>query len=89
MFFFSARVFQAVWGQKRQKSIDFLLFFRFFSKYLAPSGAKYREKGLGRYKNWRGSIDKPIWELLTFGSNLDFSDFESFFMIFGSPGRLR
>ena len=30
---------------------------------------------MGRYKNWRGVIDKPILGLLTFGSNLDFSDF--------------
>ena len=34
---------------------------------------------MGRYKNWRGVIDKPILELLTFGRNLDFgeSDFGS------------
>ena len=24
---------------------------------------------MGRYKHWRGSIDKPILELLTFGQN--------------------
>ena len=30
---------------------------------------------MGRYKHWRGVIDKPILELLTFGSNPDFSDF--------------
>ena len=33
---------------------------------------------MGRYKNWRGSSDKPILELLTFGSNLDFSDLRMF-----------
>ena len=65
-------------GPKRQKSIDFLLFFRLFSKYLVPSGAKYREKGVGRYKNWRGVIDTPILELLTFGSNPDFGGFGVF-----------
>ena len=34
---------------------------------------------MGRNKNWRGVIDKPILELLTFGSNLDFGvcDFSS------------
>ena len=30
---------------------------------------------MGRDKNWRGLIDKPILELLTFGSNPDFSGF--------------
>ena len=30
---------------------------------------------MGRYKNWRGVIDKPILELLTFESNMDFSGF--------------
>ena len=49
-------------------------FFGRFSIYLAASAAKYREKGRGRYKNWRGVIDKPILALLTFGSNPDFSD---------------
>ena len=72
----------------------FLYFFGLLSKYLAPSGAKYREKGLGRYKNWRGVIDKPILELLTFGSNPDFSDFlvrvcdfDYFSAIFWAPAR--
>ena len=49
-----------------------MLFFGRFSIYLAASAAKYCEKGFGRYKNWRGVIDKPILELLTFGSNPDF-----------------
>ena len=30
---------------------------------------------MGRCKNWRGSIDKPILELLTFGQNPDSSGF--------------
>ena len=63
-------------GPKGNFSSIFCYFFGLFSKYLAPSGAKYRGKG-GPYKNWRGVIDKPILELLTFGSNLDFSDFVS------------
>ena len=41
------------------------------------------KKGRGRYKNWRGVIDKPILELLTFGSNLDFSAFVSKTIHFG------
>ena len=32
-------------AKKKQFFIDFLYFFGLFSKYLAPSGAKYREKG--------------------------------------------
>ena len=32
---------------------------------------------MGRYKKWRGVIDKPILRLLPFGSNPDFSDFGS------------
>ena len=35
-----------------------------FSKYPAPSRARYREKGRGRYKHWRGMIDRQILELL-------------------------
>ena len=58
-------------SQKRLKKAIFRLFFSLFSIYLAPSGAKYREKAVGRDKNWRGWIDKPILELLTCGSNLD------------------
>ena len=48
-----------------------------FLKYLAPSGAKYCEKGLAASKMWRGSIGKPILGLLTFGSNPHFCDFGS------------
>ena len=48
------------------------LFFGRFSIYLAASAAKYCEKRVGRCKNGRGVIDKPILELLTFGSNPDF-----------------
>ena len=48
----------------------FAIFFGLFSKYLVPSGAKYLEKGFGRYKNWRGVIDKPILKLLTFGQKV-------------------
>ena len=40
-------------------------------------------ESVGRYKKRRGVIDKPILELLTFGSNLDFSDFESKLIHFG------
>ena len=32
---------------------------------------------VGCFENWRGLIDKPILELLTFGSDPDFNDFES------------
>ena len=38
---------------------------------------------MGRCENWRGVIDKPILELLTFGSNLILNDFGPFFMILG------
>ena len=51
----------------------FYIFFR-FSICLAPSEAKYREKGWGRFKNGRVVIGKPILGLLTFGSN-PFGDF--------------
>ena len=69
--------------KKVKNPFDFLQFFCRFSIYLAPSGAKYCEKGWGRYKNWRGMIDKPILELLTFGSNPDFSSFGSKLTHFG------
>ena len=39
---------------KKQFFIDFLYFFGRFSKYLAPSGAKYREKGLAVAKTGEG-----------------------------------
>ena len=52
--------------QAKHQSVFKYFFDRFF-KYLAPSGAKYCEKGRGRYKNWLGLIDKPILALLTFG----------------------
>ena len=32
---------------------------------------------MGRFENWRGVIDKPILGLLTFGRNLDVSEFGS------------
>ena len=65
-----------IFGKKIQKSVDLLLFFGLFSIYLAPSGAKYREKGWAVTKIGEGVIDKPILELLTFGSNPDFSDLD-------------
>ena len=43
-----------------------MFIFCLFSIYLAASAAKYCKKGFGRYKNWRGWIDKPILELLAF-----------------------
>ena len=52
-------------GTQRQFFINFHDFFHIF----------ILRKRVGRCKHWRGSIDKPILELLTFGSNLDFSDF--------------
>ena len=53
-----------------QTIVIFWLCFDCFSIYLAASAAKYCEKGFGRYKNWRGWIDKPILELLTFGQKV-------------------
>ena len=44
----------AFWQLKNVISIDFLLFFDLFSKYLAPSGAKYREKGRAVTKTGEG-----------------------------------
>ena len=62
----------------------FQLFVSLFSIYLAPSGAKYCEKGWAAPKNWRGVIGKPILGLLTFGLN-PFGYFETLEMqVFGA-----
>ena len=53
-----------------------MIFSAFFVN-IGPLAGPNIEKKVGRYKNWRGVIDKPILELLTFGSNLDFTDFVS------------
>ena len=76
-------------AQKGQFCFHFFTIFLASFPYIWPLAGPNIAKRVGRCKNWRGVIDKPILELLTFESNLDFSDFGSFFMIFGSPGRLR
>ena len=49
--------------------------FGIFPVYLAASAAKYCEKGVGRYKNGRGVVGKPILEVLTFlKTNLTFKE---------------
>ena len=60
-FFFSARVFQAVWAKKGKNQSIFCNFFGIFSKYLAPSGAKYREKGWAVAKIGEGWSTNPFW----------------------------
>ena len=45
-------------------------------------------KGRVRYKHWRGSIDRPILELLTFDSNPDFGDFGVFCACFANVLRM-
>ena len=59
-------------GPKKQKSIDFLLFFRPFFQIFGPWRGQISRKGWVQYKHWRGVIDKPILELLPFGSTPDF-----------------
>ena len=48
-------------GPKRQKSIDSLYFFGRFSKYVAPRGAKYREKGGFVTNTGEGRSTNPFW----------------------------
>ena len=55
--------FQAVWAKKRQNSIDFFYYFSsFFLRYLAPSGAKYREKGLAVTSTGEGRSTDTFWD---------------------------
>ena len=58
----------------------FFLFDMFSAFFLNiwPLAGPNIAKRVGRCKNWRGSIDKPILELLPFGSNLDLSDLRMF-----------
>ena len=49
--------------KKKQKSIDFCYFFGFFSKYLAPSGAKYCRKGLAAIGKSLGKGLERVWKL--------------------------
>ena len=60
--------------KKGNFSSIFYIFSAFFP-YIWPLAGPNIAKRVGRYKNWRGVIDKPILELLTFGSDLDFSGF--------------
>ena len=65
--------------RKKQKSIDFSYFFGLFSKYLAPSGAKYCKKGflegyVGRIRDSSGHLKS---------ANPDFSDFGPKLVNFG------
>ena len=48
--------------RKKQFFIDFLYFFGLFSIYLAPSGAKYCEKGLAAIGKSLGKGLGRIWE---------------------------
>ena len=61
---------------KGSKIIFFIHFLVFF-QYIWPLAGPNIAKKVGRYKHWLGLIEKPILELLTFGSNLDFCDFVS------------
>ena len=63
---------------KKAKIHRFFTIFSAFFPNIWPLAGPNIAKRVGRYKNWRGSIDKPILELLTFGSNPDFSDFGVF-----------
>ena len=38
---------------------------------------------MGRFENWRGAIDEPILELLTFGQNPFLNVLGTFFLILG------
>ena len=80
--------------------MQFFDYFLAFFPYIWPLARPNIAKKGGRCKNWRGLIDKPILELLTFGSNPDFSAkkpkrqffhyfFTSFSRMFWSQGRLR
>ena len=53
-------------AQRRQKSNVFLVFFAIFSKYLAPSGAKYCEKGLAAIGKSFGKGLGRFWKKLNF-----------------------
>ena len=49
--------------QKEAKASIFLqVFFDLFLIYLAPSGAKYREKGLAVTKIGEGRSTNPFWD---------------------------
>ena len=54
-------LFLLILAQKKQTSIDFCYLFGRFSKYLAPSGAKYREKGWAVTKTGEGRSTNPFW----------------------------
>ena len=64
-------------GPKKTIFPSFFYYFFVVFPYIWPLAGPNIAKKVGRYKNWRGVIDKPILELLTFGPNLDFSDFVS------------
>ena len=67
------------WGAHRKKKhLDFFHLFSVVFPNIWPLAGPNIAKRVGRYKNWRGSIDKPILELLTFGSHPDFGDFGVF-----------
>ena len=52
------------WSTDRASDFDmFSNIFAVLFKYLAASAAKYCEKGVGRFENWRGVIGKPILRL--------------------------
>ena len=57
---------------KKAKIHRFFIFFRPFFQIFGPQRGQISRKRVGRYKNWRGVIDKPILGLLTFGSNPEF-----------------
>ena len=63
-------------GTKRYFFLYLLTMFScFFHIIFGPWRGQILRKRVGHYKHWRGMIDKPILELLTFGSNLDFVSF--------------
>ena len=47
---------------KNSFSSIFYYFFGLFSKYVAPSGAKYREKGWAVAKTGEGGSTNPFWD---------------------------
>ena len=64
--------------KKHKKMYFFDYFLAFFPYIWSLAGPTIAKKGLAVAKIGEGWIDKPILELLTFGSNLDFSDLRMF-----------
>ena len=60
--------------------------FRSFFYICGSERGQISRKRVGRFENWRGVIDTPILELLTFGQNPFLNILATFCMILGPRG---